>query len=70
MSIVQDSVVKELQSAVEQSKKYVVAAEGAKTNAKSNFFKKKLKKNNKIVANLLLALDRIENSKHNTKNKD
>jgi len=65
MSIVGESVLKELQEVVAQSKRYKITIDNSKTNAKALFFTKKLEKNNKIVANLLLALDRIEKTQYN-----
>jgi len=69
MSIVFDSVVEQLQTAVGVSKNYKTAIDQSKTRAKAAFFTKKLKKNNKIVANLLEALDRIEHARDNTTSK-
>jgi len=67
--MVSDSVLKELQAAVVVSKNYKTAIDQSKTKAKAAFFGKKLKKNNKIVANLLQALDRIEKARDNTTSK-
>lgn len=69
MSIVADSIRVELDKAIDQSKKYIDLIKASKTNAKSDFFIRKLKKNNKIVANLAIGLDKIakknQNPSHN-----
>jgi len=61
MSIVKKSITATLLEAMELSKEYAEKIEAAKTTAKSSLYYKKLKKNNKIVANLLLALDKVDN---------
>ncbi len=59
MSIVKESVQSELDIAINVSKEYAVKIKDAKTKSKAEFYTKKLKKNNKIVANLIIGLDRI-----------
>ncbi len=65
MSIVADSIRVELDKAIEKSKRYIDLIKSSKTTAKSNFFIKKLKKNNKIVANLAIGLDKIAKKNQN-----
>ncbi len=70
MSIVADAVLNELQAALAISKNFQGAIKLAKTSAKSAFYTKKLKKNNKKVANLLIGLDNIEKAQYNTENNE
>ena len=57
MSIVKEAIMVELQSAMKSS---------AKTKVKSTFYTKKLKSSNQIVADLLIALDKVNNKDYNT----
>lgn len=65
MSIVQDSLRKELALAVTLSKDYDKKIKSAKTKTKTNFYKKKLKKNNNLIANMIIGLDKIEKGSYN-----
>jgi len=65
MSIVQDSLRAELSKAVEISKKYSAKAKSAKTKTKNTYFTRKLKKNNNLIANMIIALDKIEKGRYN-----
>lgn len=69
MSIVKKSITDTLIEAMELSKEYAEKIEASKTKAKSDLYYKKLKKNNKIVANLLLSLDKLDNKDYNNQNK-
>lgn len=60
MSIVKDSIKIELQNAVNISKEYADKVKTAKTKPKAELYTKKLKKNNKIVADLIIGLDKLE----------
>jgi predicted DNA-binding protein YlxM (UPF0122 family) len=60
MSIVKEALVDELKSAIELSKEYDSKIKTAKTKVKSDVYTKKLKKNNKIVADLVIALDKVD----------
>ena len=62
MSIVKEAIVDELQSAIGLSKEYADKIKTAKTKLKSDIYTKKLKKNNKIVADLVIALDKVGKS--------
>lgn len=60
MSIVSDSIKIELENYINISKTYKDKINSAKTKAKAKFYIKKLKKNNKIVADLLIGLDKLK----------
>lgn len=60
MSIVREILLDELKSAIGLSKEYAGKIKYAKTKPKIDVYTKKLKKNNKIVADLVIALDKIE----------
>ena len=70
MSIVKNAIKEELTTAVAVSKGYANKIATAKTKIKSDTYRKKLKKNNQVVANLLLALDKIENKEYNSPNNE
>lgn len=59
MGIVKDSIQIELQNAISVSKDYANKITMAKTKPKVAFYTKKLKKNNKIVADLIIGLDKL-----------
>ncbi len=65
MSIVRDSLRKELSLAVTLSEEYSTKAKSAKTKTKNTYFTKKLKKNNNLIANMIIALDKIEKGSYN-----
>lgn len=69
MSIVKDSLQIELKNAIGISKGYINKIKTAKTKPKTDFYTKKLKKNNKIVAELIIGLDKLEKTDYNTQNK-
>ncbi len=60
MSIVTDSVRAELIESIARSKEFADKIKTAKTKPKKDLYTKKLEKNNKTVANLIIALDNIE----------
>jgi len=66
MSVVQDALRKELSSAVTLSQEYSSKASSAKTKTKTEYYKKKLKKNNNLIANMIMALDKIEKGGYNS----
>jgi len=66
MSIVKEAIMVELQSAMKSSKEYSDKIKTAKTKVKSTFYTKKLKSSNQIVADLLIALDKVNNKDYNT----
>lgn len=65
MSIVRDSLRKELSLAVTLSEEYSANAKSARTKTKNTYFTKKLKKNNNLIANMIIALDKIEKRSYN-----
>lgn len=60
MSIVRDALSAELKTAMIESAKISEVIKLAKTTAKKDLYKKKLAKCNDNVANLLIALDKVE----------
>jgi len=68
MSIVENALRDELKSAIQISKDYVTKIKESYTDTKSDYYYKKLKKNNKKVANLVINLDKLQKSKYNTEN--
>lgn len=73
MSLVKDVIVQEIQDLIPKSKHYADEVEAAKTNVKRNYMKKRLKKINEQVAQLLVALDRVapkENNNEPTNNSE
>jgi len=59
MSAAKDAVIAELKGLVVISKELQSKILGAKTNTKRNYFKKKLRKNNERVANLVMVVERM-----------
>lgn len=59
MSIVKQTIIAELQDLVTKSKHYAHELETSKTDVKRKMMKKRLKRNNEKVANLIVALERI-----------
>ena len=66
MSIVREAIMDELETAMKLSKGYSDKVNTAKTKVKSAFYGKKLKNSNQIVADLLIALDKVDNKDYNT----
>jgi len=60
MSIIRDAIVAELQDKIERSREYYNQFETAKTTTKKNLYKKKLQRNNLIIADLLEQLNAID----------
>lgn len=59
MSVVQEALTEELKARIKTTAFYREQIETAKTNAKKNLYTKKLRKNNQIVADILIALDKL-----------
>lgn len=64
MSIVTDTLKAELLELIPISKKYADDIDTAKTEFKKTFAKKKLAKNNAKIADILIALNRVEQNKN------
>lgn len=60
MSAVKEAIIEELQELLPKSKHYADQLETAKTKLKKDMMKKRLRKNNQKVADLLIALERIK----------
>lgn len=67
MSIIRDSLKIEIENALKISLGYVDKIKTAKTKPKEVLYTKKLKKNNKKLAELIIGLDTIEKTSYNTK---
>jgi hypothetical protein len=63
MSLVKKELIREVQELALVSRKYSDLIKNAKTNAKKEFYSKRLKKNNNKVANILQAIDRLDKDK-------
>ncbi len=70
MSVIRDSIRQELTLAVNLSTEYSSKVKFAKTKTKSNYYSKKLKKNNNLIANMIISLDKIEKSGYNAQKLD
>lgn len=70
MSLVKDALVAELQSVFTLSKEYADKIKNAETRTKSDFYKKKLKKNNQIAADMVIALDKLDKIDYTAQNKE
>jgi len=70
MSLIKNAVIDELRAAMALSKEFKEKIDGAKTDIKRKTYKKKLKKNNEIVADLVMALDKLEKRDYNTPDND
>lgn len=63
MSIVRDAIVAEVQQRIQDSRDYYDKRDQAKTTTKKNFYGKKLRDNNIILADLLERLEKITKNK-------
>lgn len=73
MSIVKDALIAEIKEKAEISQEYYNKIQTAKTKAKAKHYKKKLAEHNNVLADLIISLDKLNNSKYNsqdTSNKD
>ena len=70
MSLVKEAITQEIAERVEKSKEYYNKYTTAKTNIKKKTYKKKLTENNNVLADLLIALDKLDNSQYNSPNND
>jgi len=68
MSVVKKALLDELQTSIRLSKEYSDKIKNAKTKTKIDLYRKKLKKNNNIIADMMIALDKLENVDYNTQN--
>lgn len=68
MSIVKDAILVELRERVVKSQEYDALCTTAKTKTKREFYKKKLRENNIVVADLIVALERINKQEGETSN--
>jgi len=66
MSFVKEALIAEIQDAIKLSKEYKEKIDTAKTTVKQTVYRKKLKKNNQIVADMVMALDKLNKQDYNT----
>ena len=70
MSLAKEVIVAELQTLMVAATKYKKQKDGAKTKTKRDYMSKRLKKNNKRVTELLLALNRLDQKDGNKLTED
>lgn len=70
MSLVKEAIMAELQDAIKLSTEYKEKLDNAKTDIKAKTYKKKLKKNNQIIADMLIALDKLDKQDYNTQDNE
>lgn len=68
MSMVRQAIIEELRELIPKSQEFSYRIETAKTNVKRDLYKKKLKKNNQKVADLIIALEKLEKEERNDTN--
>jgi hypothetical protein len=66
MSLVKQTIEIEITERVAKSKEYFEKMKTAKTKVKEKTYAKKLKENNNILADLIIALDKLNESQYNT----
>jgi len=65
VSVVKTAILVELQERITKSQEYDSLCSTAKTSTKKNFYKKKLIANNNIVADLIVALEKLNKNNKN-----
>lgn len=68
MSLVQETIIDEVKKGLSKAKLYRDQMIAAKTEFKREYFKKKLRKNNINVAQLLEALERVKQNRKEGQN--
>jgi hypothetical protein len=69
MSLVKQAIIQELNALIPKSKHYASELESAKTQIKRNLMRKRLRANNEKVADLIVALEKInKNERKDTPN--
>jgi hypothetical protein len=66
MSLVKTALKQEIAERTQKSQDYFVKMKTAKTKIKEKTYAKKLKENNNILADLIIALDKLNESQYNT----
>ena len=66
MSIVREALIEEIKQKAELSQDYYNIINTAKTEAKKRVYKKKLATHNNILADLLIALDKLDKQAYNS----
>lgn len=65
MSIVKKVIMFELNELIPKSKFYAAQLETAKTETKRKMMRKRLKQNNEKIADLIIALEKLEKKENN-----
>ena len=65
MNITKNNIIKTLKEMIVVSQTFSEKIKNSKTKLKADTYRRKLIKNNKVVANLLIVLDKMENKEHN-----
>lgn len=68
MTIVKDALIDEITERAATSQELFETIKTCKTKIKAKTFKKRLKENNLILADLLISLDKLDNSEYNNQN--
>jgi len=68
MTIVKDALMEEITAKAAISKELFEIIKHSKTKIKAKTYKKKLKENNLILADLIISLDKLNNSQYNNQN--
>jgi len=68
MTIVKDALMEEITERAATSQELFDTIKNSKTKIKAKTYKKRLKENNLILADLLISLDKLENSEYNDQN--
>ena len=66
MSIVKDALIAEIKEKAEKSQELYNTIQEAKTNTKKKFYQEKLAEHNNILADLIISLDKLNNSEYNS----
>lgn len=66
MSIVKDALIAEIKEKAQISQEYYDKIQNAKTNAKAKHYKKKLAEHNNVLADLIISLDKLNNTEYNS----
>jgi predicted component of viral defense system (DUF524 family) len=66
MSIVKDALIAEIKEKAELSQEYYNIIQEAKTKTKKKLYQKKLAEHNNVLADLIISLDKLNNSEYNS----
>lgn len=66
MSIIKDALIAEIQEKAKISQELYNTIQEAKTNVKKKVYKKKLAEHNNELADLIISLDKLNNTEYNS----